>query len=149
MADPTRTSQTPDSEKPRWKYRFHNYQRAFSLLREAMETRAERDLTDLEKEGTIQRFEYTMELAWKVMADYLEHGGIVFPDKTPRSVIRKAMEAGLIRNGEAWMNAIDARNAMSHTYDFKKFEAVITDISAEYLTVMDDLYHRLLEENLE
>lgn len=149
MANPPRTPQAADGEKPRWKYRFSNYQRAFSLLREAMEMRAERDLTDLEKEGTIQRFEYTCELAWKVMADYLEHSGIVFTNKTPLTTIRTAMEANLIENGQSWMNALDARNKMSHTYDFKKFEAVIADINAEYLAIMESLYHRLLEEDIE
>ena len=58
--------------KPRWKYRFANYKRAFTLLREAMDARSESGLNQLETEGAIQRFEFTMELAWNVMKDYLE-----------------------------------------------------------------------------
>ena len=149
MADPTRTSQTPDSEKPRWKHSFSIYQHAISLLREAMEARSERDLSALEREGVIKRFEYAIDWAWETMADYLEYGGIVFTCKMPRASIRKAIETKLIKNGEAWMSALDARNEMSQTYRFERFEAVIADIQTEYLMVMEDLRHRLLEENLE
>ncbi len=72
---------------PRWQYRFENYHRAFALLREAIEQ--EKPLTQLEKEGVIQRFEYTMELAWKTLKDYLESENVVFDQITPRAVIRR------------------------------------------------------------
>jgi hypothetical protein len=72
-----------DNNKPRWIYRFDNYKRAFLLLREAIEITEERELTALEKEGVIQRFEYT----WKLIKDYLEHQGIVLDRITPTFVI--------------------------------------------------------------
>ena len=124
---------------PRWKYRFANYQRALGLLREAIETLQTSGLNELEKEGTIQRFEYTMELAWKVMKDYLEIQGVVFEQVTPRAVIRKAFESGMIQHGSLWMDALDARNRMSHTYDFDRFEKVVEDIRWRYLAAMDEL----------
>ena len=137
-------------QKPRWQYRFNNYKRAFALLREGIELLDAREgLTQLEKEGVIQRFEYSMELAWKVMADYLEHQNMVFPTRTPRSVIRKAFETGLIRQGAVWMDALDARNKVSHVYDFNALEEVIADIQLAYLQVMDELYMRLLAEIVE
>ena len=67
-----------DFEKPRWLYRFDNFERAFLLLREVMQIIQERKLSPLEQEGVIQRFEYTWELTWKVLKDYLEYSGIVF-----------------------------------------------------------------------
>ncbi len=127
-------------DKPRWLYRFDNYKRAFILLREAIEIMEQRDLTQLEKEGIIQRFEYTWELAWKVIKDYLEHEGIVLDKITPASVIRAAFEAKIITNGELWMQALDARNKMSHVYNIKKFEAVIAEIQSDYLGLFDDLH---------
>lgn len=83
MSDPT----------PRWHYRFDNFHRAFSLLRDAMEQ--EQPLSQLETEGVIQRFEYTMELAWKTLKDYLESENVVLDQITPRTVIRRAFEAGV------------------------------------------------------
>ena len=133
-------------EKTRWIYRFDNYQRAFFLLREAVETLETRPLTQLEKEGVIQRFEYTWELAWKVLGDYLEHSGIILSSVTPASVIKAAYAAKIITNGELWMQALDARNRMSHTYDLKVFERIIDEIRTRYLAVFDTLHLYLLEK---
>ena len=137
MTDPT----------PRWLYRFDNYRRAFTLLREAIEQ--DRPLNQLEKEGVIQRFEYTVELAWKCLKDYLESENVVLEQITPRAVIRPAFEAGIIKQGEAWQNALDARNRMSHTYDFNTFERVIADIRTSYLAAFEELYLFLLEKRID
>jgi nucleotidyltransferase substrate binding protein (TIGR01987 family) len=131
---------------PRWYCRFDNYRRAFNLLREAIEQKS--PLTQLEKEGVIQRFEYTMELAWKTLKDYLESEGVVFDQITPRAVIRRAFEAGIIKQGEIWQNALDARNRMSHTYNFDIFEQVIADIHTSYLAAFDDLHEFLLARRI-
>ena len=116
------------SQKPRWLYRFDNFKRALSLLREAIDIRKERQLTPLEEEGIIQRFEYTWELAWKVLKDYLEHTGIILDTITPSFVIKAAFAAKIIENGDIWIQALDARNKMSHTYNLVIFEKIIDDI---------------------
>ena len=79
------------SEKPRWQYRFDNYKRAFSLLRQAIELKGEKKLSDLEIEGIIQRFEYTWDLAWKTLKDYLEYEGVVLDKITPKAVLIAAL----------------------------------------------------------
>ncbi len=135
-------------QQPRWIYRFDNYKRAFGLLREAIETMEIRELSQLEKEGIIQRFEYTWELAWKVIKDYLEHEGVTLDKITPASVIRAAFDAKIITDGERWMQALDARNKMSHVYNMKKFEETIHDIQKDYLTLFDDLHLSMLESAL-
>lgn len=89
-----------------------------------------------------------MELAWKVMKDYLETQNVVLPQVTPRAVIRAAFEAQLIADGEAWMDALDDRNKMSHTYSFERFEEVLDRVRGRYLAAMDDL-HLLLFNELE
>lgn len=121
-----------NSEKPRWLYRFDNFKRAFALLSEAIRTMQKRELNQLEQEGIIQRFEYTWELTWKVLKDYLEYRGVILDTVTPAAVIKAAVAANLITNGDVWMNALDSRNKMSHTYDFKKFEKIIIDIEKHY-----------------
>jgi nucleotidyltransferase substrate binding protein (TIGR01987 family) len=137
------------NEKPRWIYRFDNYKRAFALLREAIETMQARELTQLEKEGVIQRFEYTWELAWKVLNDYLDTKGVVLETVTPAAVIKAAFAAKLIADGDLWMKALDARNKMSHTYNLKTFERIIADIRAQYFSVLDALHMTMLEKALE
>ncbi len=132
---------------PRWLYRFKNYKRAFILLREAIE--AEEELTQLEKEGCVQRFEYAFELGWKTMKDFLAAEGVSLPVITPATVIRAAFEARLIQDGQVWMEALDARNKMSHTYDFSKFERVIADIAQRYLAAMEALYMFFLAKEAE
>lgn len=133
-------------ERPRWESRFDNFQRAFFLLREAIELSQERGLTQLEREGTIQRFEYCWELAWKTLKDFLEYQGVVLESVTPRAVIKAGYAAGVIMDGEIWMAALDARNKMSHTYNFKVFEEVVKGIENRYLALMDSLHEKLLGE---
>ncbi len=132
-------------EKPRWLYRFDNYKRAFLLLREGVEILELRDLSQLEKEGLVQRFEYTWELAWKLLRDYLESEGVALDKITPASVIRAAYAANIIENGEGWMRALDARNKMSHVYNMETFEEVIAEIQSDYLSLLDSLYMSMME----
>ena len=118
------------------------------MLRSALESGIG-PLNELEREGAIQRFEYTFELAWNTLKDRLEYDGIAFRSVTPRSVIRQAYQAGLIRNGETWMDMLTDRNLMSHTYDADRFEAIVTNVHDRYLSLLNDLYLRLLEVTVE
>lgn len=126
---------------PRWHYRFDNYQRAYLLLKEVV--LQDKPLNQLEKEGLVQRFEYTIELAWKTMKDYLEAENVIFEQITPRTVIRQAFESGIIKLGDTWQDALDARNKMAHTYDIKEFEKVITAIKDSYLAAFTELFEFL------
>ena len=71
----------------RWRQRFENFDRALGLLREALADGQE-NLSPLEQEGATQRLEYTLELAWKCMKDYLEDSGVTISPATPRQVIK-------------------------------------------------------------
>ncbi len=136
------------TEQPRWKYRFTNFSRAFALLRDALEPGVEA-LNQLEREGVIQRFEYTFELAWNTLKDRLEYDGIAFQSVTPRSVIRQGLQSGLIANGETWLDMLTDRNLSSHTYDAARIEAVLRNIHGRYLALLNDLYLKLAEESME
>jgi len=121
----------------RWKQRFTNFDRALTLLEEAMADPSK--LTMLEKEGTIQRFEYSMELAWKTIKDYLEEGGIAFPQITPRQVLKDAYAAKVISDGQVWIDMVNHRNLLSHTYDSQVFDDAIAAIDKHYLAAMKGL----------
>ena len=88
----------------------------------------------------IQRFEYTFELAWKTLKDYLIYGGVGFDQITPRSVIKEAFAAKIIRDGQTWINMLEQRNLMSHTYDRRTFETVFAAISGQYLVALEQVF---------
>ena len=104
------------TQEDRWRQRFESFSRALALLREALSL-PESDLSDLEREGLVQRFHYTYECAWRVIKDRLDHEGIVLENATPRRVVREAFAAGLLKDGETWMDMIGDRNLTAHTYD--------------------------------
>jgi nucleotidyltransferase substrate binding protein (TIGR01987 family) len=128
----------------RWQQRFSNYVKAFMKLELAVQkineeyqisedgTIDEDDfLDDIIKEGLIQRFEYTHELAWNVMKDFLADAGNmnIFGSK---DATRAAFEAGLITNGEIWMDMIKSRNKTSHTYNQETANAIFLTIVQQY-----------------
>lgn len=131
----------------RWIQRFRGFFRAYSLLREALEEDPV-SLSQLEKEGIIKRFEYTFELTWKVLKDKLEHDGLVLNQISPKAVIRQAYAAKFIDRADTWMNMIGDRILVSHTYDFRKLEAIVQTIRADYLPLLSDLDDQLDEEVL-
>ena len=126
----------------RWKQRFQNFDRAFVLLRDAMEN-GPSALNPLEKEGVIQRFEYTLELAWKTVKDYLEQSGLVLASVTPRQVIKEAFAARVIVDGQTWIDMIDHRNLLSHTYDPANFEEAVEAIHGRYLPAFRQVHDLL------
>lgn len=100
----------------RWLQRLENYTKALSNLTEAVELATQRPLSNLEKQGLIQSFEFTHELAWNVMKDYFSYQGN--PSITgSRDAVREAFSKNLITNGEVWMSMIKSRNQTSHTYN--------------------------------
>lgn len=135
------------TEEVRWHYRFRNFSRAYTLLSEALDQEVA-ELNELEREGAIQRFEYTFQLAWLTLKDRLEYGGILLDDVTPRNVIRSAFAAKLIDDAEVWIDMLVDRNLVSHTYDFARFEAVLGNVRNRYLAVLGDLYERFGLETL-
>ena len=130
----------------RWKQRFQNFDRAFVLLRSAFEEKEINDFSQLEQEGIIQRFEYTYELAWKTMKDYLQdNGNTILPEVTARNVIKEAYAANIISNGQVWIDMMLHRNILSHCYDFAKFQEVLKAISKFYLPAISAFHEWLLE----
>jgi nucleotidyltransferase substrate binding protein (TIGR01987 family) len=123
----------------RWKQPFQNFDRAFVLLRDAMENGPDA-LNPLEKEGVIQRFEYCFELAWKTMKDYLEENGFVFVTVTPRQVLKDAYAARILADGQVWIDMLDHRNLLSHTYSPVVFEKAVDAIHTRYLAGFAQLH---------
>lgn len=120
-----------DSEDIRWKQRYANYTSALAQLNLAVELSNERALSDLEKQGIIQAFEFTHELAWNVMKDYFEYQGNTGITGS-RDATREAFNKGLISDGNGWMEMIQSRNQSSHTYNQKIAEEIADKICCTY-----------------
>ncbi|MBR0574426.1 MULTISPECIES: nucleotidyltransferase substrate binding protein [Pasteurellaceae] len=125
----------------RFKQRLENFEKAFLQLQKAV-SRAD-ELDDLSKEGLIQRFEYTFELAWKTLKDYLESEGEI--TTSPRQVLKQAFKMNLLDNGELWITMLDKRNLMAHTYNEDYFKQVFESIVNQYFEQIEKLYIQLKE----
>ena len=71
--------------------------------------------SDIVRDSVIQRFEFTVELSWKVLQRHLKSSGVV-ESLTPKNVFREAARLGIVKDPEAWIKFVDARNLSSHTY---------------------------------
>lgn len=129
------------SHDVRWKQRFDNFQRAMHQLTLAIQLKEQRPLSDLEQQGLIQGFEFTHELGWNVLKDYLEMEGIQGLVGS-RSTAREAFKRGLITDGEAWMDMIEKRNLSSHTYNQSVANTLSTAIVNRYYPAFLELQHR-------
>ena len=122
----------------RWKQRFANFHRAFDLFESAIKSNV---VSKLEKEGLIQRFEYTFELSWKTLRDYMRYAGV--ETDLPRDVIKQAYASGLITDGQKWIDMLEDRNLMAHTYDEKSFETAFAKIIQVYYDALKQVFDLL------
>lgn len=120
----------------RWRQRFVNFEKAYDQFLEAIENYS--NLSVLEKEGLVQRFEYTFELSWKLMKDYMESQGITAI--SPRDTLKNAFHFEIIEHGEIWMDMLEKRNLLAHTYDEKNFDKALKKINEEYWAEMKRFY---------
>jgi len=130
---------TPDI---RWIQRFNHFTKAFDRLKEAVELARQRQLSKLEEQGLIQAFEFTHELAWNTLKDFLEDRGAqnLYGSK---DTTREAFKTGLIENGEAWMDMITSRNLTSHTYDEATAAKIVSAILDAYFAEFEALKNKL------
>lgn len=125
----------------RWKQRFHNFQNAHKHLQQASRRESEDWLIAA---GIVQTFEFTFELAWKTLKDYMEELGD--EAKFPREVIKNAFEKGLIVDGHKWIEMLNKRNELSHTYNEEQAKAAVSKIVDEYLPAISQVYDTLREK---
>ena len=129
----------------RWKQRFNNYKKALSQLKSAIELKHQRALSDLENQGLIQSFEFTYELAWNALKDYLVWQGIEGIVGS-RDTIREAFNRNLIADGDIWMKMLVDRNRTSHTYNEKIANEILQNIDEMYIAELirlEDRFHHL------
>jgi len=122
----------------RWQQRFANYKKALQQLQGAVELSAQRSLSSLEKQGVIQAFEFTHELGWNMLKDYLQDQGNQ-NIKGSKDATREAFKVALIADGEQWMAMIQSRNASAHTYNERIADELVKVIVEQYFPLFVEL----------
>ena len=123
----------------RWRQRFADYKKALSQLQRFME---KRDLNEMEKQGLIQAFEYTFELGWNTIKDYLQYQGVQNMIGA-RDAIREAFARGLVADGQGWMDMLIDRNQTSHSYNEETAEAIVMGIQNKHVSLLQALKDEL------
>jgi len=114
----------------RWIQRLNHFTKALGQLTKFIE---KGELNELEKQGLIQSFEYTYELAWNTLKDYFEEQGEINIFGS-RDAFRLAFRRDLVEDGETWMDMIESRTLTSHTYNEDVAEKIAADIVNKYFS---------------
>ena len=123
----------------RWKQRFENYERAYhSLVRSENALKLDEG-NEFIQDSLIQRYEYTIELAWKTMKDYLEFEGFV-DVSSPKKAVRKAFQEEIIKDGSGWIKALNDRNRTSHAYEESMANEISNIIRTKHIPIFRDFY---------
>lgn len=123
------------NEDIRWRQRFSNFQKALLQLQEAVVLE---NPNKLEEQGLIQAFEFTYELAWNVLKDFMEYQG-VGEIIGSRDAFRKAFSEGIVSDGSVWMRMIESRNKTTHTYNEATARDIAEDVRVAYFPAFQEL----------
>lgn len=119
----------------RWKQRFQNFERSFIFLSKSCKLEV---YDELQGAGLVQSFEFTFELAWKTLKDYLQEQGLEV--QFPREVIKQAFAAQLIEDGTLWIEMLDKRNELTHTYNQEQAKKAVQTIRNHYFPPIEQVY---------
>lgn len=133
------------SKDIRWIQRLKSYEKALHKLKEAIEKYHTGNMNEIEKEGMIQRFEHTYELAWNTIKDYYKAQGETNIQGS-KDAFRTAFNRGLIQDGEIWMEMVESRILTTHTYNDNIANLIIQHIVEKYFTLFEKLKERLHQE---
>ena len=123
----------------RWQQRFGNFRKALAQLKKFID---KGDLNELEEQGLIQAFEYTYELGWNVLKDFLLYQGQT-EIYGSRDAIRRAFQLGLITDGEGWMDMYKSRTKTSHTYNKETAREIATAVTSSYYRLFVSLNEKM------
>ncbi len=125
----------------RFETKFNNFRNALQKLKDGI---SDYDKAKIEtiRDGVIQRYEFTTELAWKTIREYLLSEGVV-DINTPKSVMKEAFSAGVILDESGWIQILNDRNATSHIYDEKEAIEIFDRIKTQHINLFDELSIKL------
>lgn len=124
------------------KAKLNNFRSALQRLKEAVYELEKSITNDIVRDGVIQRFEFTYELAWKTTKEYLEDLGIV-DTNSPKAVIKEAFAQKLILNEDIWLLMLRDRNMTSHVYKEEMAQEIADRIRKSYVKEFEDLFNQM------
>ena len=124
--------------------RVENFNNAYDIYQEAVEA-FDKD-KKLSHMALIQSFEICLELAWKILKDYLFIKGV--EAYFPKDVVKEAFRCELIPNGQIWIDMLEARNFTSHEYNMDKVDNLLIKMSTEFFEELNNFQHWIKNENL-
>ena len=116
----------------RFEQRKKDYYKAYERLNDE-------PISDIVIDGILHRFEFTFELAWKTVKDYLEYLGLTEKTGSPREIIQNGYKQGIIKDGEKWIKMMLARNSLAHIYDEATSREIYNAITSEYIDLFKEL----------
>lgn len=122
----------------RWKQRFQNFERSFLFFSKSCKYES---YDELQGAGLVQSFEFTFELAWKTLKDYLQEQGLEV--QFPREVIKQAFATQLIKDGKLWIEMLDKRNQLTHTYNQEQAKRAVQTIRGTYFSPIEQVYREM------
>lgn len=125
----------------RWRQRFRNYEKAYQQLEKVISVFQKDPDNFVLQTGLILIYEFTFELAWKTLKDFLESEG--FTVDSPQSALRQAYASGYIHDGDLWIKALNDRNLMAHTCEEHIVAEVLEAVQEKYFFLLKDLYEWL------
>jgi nucleotidyltransferase substrate binding protein (TIGR01987 family) len=129
-----------------YQYKYLNYEKAFILLDQRVAILKNDPKNEIVKAAVIQTFEFTFELAWKLIKSFLSYKGIeALP--LPRDIIKLGFQNGLLKNGQVWLDALDSRNRTSHTYNGDFATNLSHNIATVFLPAFEELYFIIKKDN--
>jgi nucleotidyltransferase substrate binding protein (TIGR01987 family) len=127
-----------ENKDVRWKQRFQNFEKAFLFF----QTTVDKDIyTPIEVGGLVQAFEFTFELGWKAVKDFLYEQGL--NTSYPREAIKEGFKTEIIKDGHTWLHMLEKRNELSHTYNEAVAEQAIDIIKHQYYPAIEQVYQFL------
>ena len=131
-----------ENKRPKWYERLNTFKKAIARMAEVVELSRQRPLNQFECDSLIKRFEFSYEMAWKLMMSYEKENGVTELVGS-KDVVRRAFSMSLIDNGEVWMEMIDDRNKTTHLYDEEMATDVIDEIIHTYYPVLLELQKKM------
>ena len=125
--------------------RYEERKKELASATERLKEALQENENDIVIDGTLHRFEFTFELAWKTIKDYLEYSGIIEGIGSPREIIKTAYANGIIEDGEEWIKMMLARNSLSHLYDEEKSREIYMEIKKIYINLFEKLNNKFSE----